>query len=162
SLVLSWAFLLLATHPEVRAKLEAELSTTLSGRSPLPLDIPHLPYARAILQETMRLYPPLWMTGRQARNACEIGGVPIPAGAMIMTSQWAVQRHARWFPDPDAFRPERWQNGETDGLPRCAYFPFGAGPRLCIGQKFAMMETALLLTAIAARFRLELELGQEI
>jgi cytochrome P450 len=103
----------------------------------------------------MRLYPPLWMTGRQSDRACEIGSVRVRRGALVMTSQWAMHRHPNYFECPDAFRPERWLNGETDSLPRFAYFPFGGGPRICIGQSFAMMESVLLLAAISRRFRLE-------
>ncbi|HLK55551.1 MAG TPA: cytochrome P450 [Chthonomonadaceae bacterium] len=162
ALVLCWAFLLLARHPEAEARLAAELETVLGGRPPLPADLPRLPYCRAVVQETLRLYPPLWMTGREAISPCEIGGFRVPAGALVMTSQWAVQRHPRYFPQPDAFRPERWEGAETTDLPRFAYFPFGGGPRVCIGQKFAQMEAVLLLAAIARRFRLEPDTEQEI
>lgn len=114
-----------------------------------------MPIAQSIVKETLRLFPPLWMTGREAVRAREIGGVKAVKGALIMTSQWAVQRHPSLYHCPDEFRPDRWLNGETSDLPRFAYFPFGGGPRVCIGQSFAMMESVLLLAAIARRFRLE-------
>ena len=162
ALALSWAFLLLARHPTAGAALASELETVLSGRPPVPSDLPHLPYTQAVVQETLRLYPPLWMTGRQATRSCKIGGVSVPAGALVMTSQWAMQRLPQFFPCPDDFRPERWLGTETKDLPRCAYFPFGAGPRICIGQSFALMEATLLLAAIARRFRFESVPGPEL
>jgi cytochrome P450 len=162
ALTLVWAFLLLARAPEAEAALVRELETTLQGRAPVYADLPNLPYARAIVQETLRLYPPVWMTGRQSLRPCEIGGFRIPTGALILTSQWAVQRLPQHFPCPDTFRPERWIDGETADLPRFAYFPFGGGPRICIGQNFALVEAILLLATIAQRFRLEPEPGSEL
>lgn len=162
ALTLTWAFLLLAKHTEVEAKLMEELREVLENRTLSPPDLPRLVYAQAIIQETLRLYPPLWMTGRQSANRCEIGGHRVPKGALIMTSQWAVHRLPRYFSQPDEFRPERWLNGETEGLPRFAYFPFGGGPRICIAQHFAMMESVLLLAAISRRYRLEPVGSQEI
>jgi len=162
ALTLVWAFLLLARNPHAEAALTQELETTLCGRSPAYADLPNLPYTRAIVQETLRLYPPVWMTGRQSLRPCEIGGFPIPTGAFLMTSQWAVQRLPQYFPCPDEFRPERWLNDETTDLPRFAYFPFGGGPRICIGQNFALVEAILLLATIAQRFHLEPELDTEL
>lgn len=162
ALVLTWALLLLAQNPEAGARLSAELQEVLGDRAPTPADLPKLPYTQAIVKETLRLYPPLWMTGRKSVRRCEIGGALVPAGSLILTSQWAMQRHPRYFPGPNDFRPERWEGPETALLPRFAYFPFGGGPRVCIGQGFAMMETALLLSAIARRFRLEIAPGPEV
>ncbi len=162
ALTLVWAFLLLAQAPEVESQLVQELESTLQGRAPAYADLPHLPYTRAIMQETLRLYPPVWMTGRQSLRPCEIGGFNIPTGAFIMTSQWAVQRLPQHFPCPDDFRPQRWLNGETTDLPRFAYFPFGGGPRICIGQNFALVEAILLLATIVQRFHLEPESGSEL
>ena len=161
ALTLVWAFLLLARAPEAEAALVRELETTLHGRAPAYADLPELPYTRAIVQETLRLYPPVWMTGRQSLRPCEIGGFRVPTGALILTSQWAVQRLPQHFPCPDAFRPERWIDGETTDLPRFAYFPFGGGPRICIGQNFALVEAILLLATIAQRFRLDPMSGSE-
>ena len=154
AIAVSWAFLLLAQYPDVEELMKAELRTTLCGRPPVFSDLRNLPYTQAIVQEALRLYPPLWMTGRQSVQPCDIGCVSIPAGSLVMTSQWAVHRLPKLFRQPTDFRPERWLNGETDGLPRCAYFPFGAGPRTCIGLGIAMMESALMLAAIAQRFKL--------
>lgn len=162
ALALSWTFLLLARNPEADARLVAELQAVVGDRRPTFADLPRLKFTAAIIQETLRLYPPLWMTGRQAVAACEIGGFQMPAGSLLLTSQWAVQRDPRHFPQPDAFRPERWEGAETADLPRFAYFPFGGGPRVCIGQNFALMEMTLLLAAISQRFRLELGPDTEI
>ena len=157
ALGLTWAFLLLDAHPEADARLDDELRTVLGDRPPTPDDLPHLPYTQAIVQETLRLYPPLWMTGRRAVRRCEIGGQRVPAGSVLLLSPWAVQRHPSLFADPDAFQPERWTDpAAVAARPRFAFFPFGGGPRVCIGQGFAQMETALLLAAVARRFRLEL------
>ncbi len=159
SLTLTWAFLSLAAHPNADARLAAELASVLKGRAPTPEDVPHLPCTQAVIKETLRLYPPLWMTGRQAAQRCEIGGLAVPAGALVMTSPWPVQREARFFPDPERFKPERWEGDETTALPRCAFFPFGGGPRVCIGQGFALLEATLILATVVQRFRLEV-MGQ--
>jgi len=154
SLTLTWAFLLLEAHPEADARLAAELQAVLEGQAPAPEGLVRLPYTQAVIKETLRLYPPLWMAGRQAVQRCEIGGQSVPAGSLVITSPWPVHRSARFFPDPDQFRPERWLGRETAALPRCAYFPFGGGPRVCIGQGFAMLEACLVLATVAQRFRL--------
>ena len=153
SLTLTWALLSIARNPDVEERLASERSEVLRGGELVHSDLPKLNYARAVIQETLRLYPPLWMTGREAARDCEIGGVRIPAGALVMTSQWAVQRLSRYFPDPELFRPERWLSDETSNLPRFAYFPFGGGPRICIAQNFALMETTALMTALLSKFR---------
>lgn len=163
SVALTWSLILLAEHPEVDRKLNEELQSVLgsSSRPPEYSDLPQLPYTRAVISESLRLYPPLWMTGRKAIEPTNIGGCAIPAGGLIMTSQWLIQRSARLFPDPNTFRPERWLEEGTPSLPRCAYIPFGAGPRVCIGKSFAMMESCLVLAAIAGRYRIELP-GTEV
>lgn len=162
ALTLTWAFLLLARNPDADARLAAELSDVLEDRPLSPEELPRLRYTQAVVKEALRLYPPLWMSGRRAVRNCEIGGCRVAKGTLVLTSQWAVQRSARHFASPDAFRPERWISSETADLPRFAYFPFGGGPRVCIGQNFAMVEATLLLAAIARRFRLELDGDQDI
>jgi len=162
ALALTWAWILLAQNLAADEHLAEELDHVLGGRSPILADLPRLVYTEAVLKETLRLYPPLWMTGRRSVQRCEIGGHLVPAGALALTSQWAVQRDPRHFADPDEFRPERWMSGETANLPRFAYFPFGGGPRVCIGQSFAMMEMTLILAAVSRRFRLEISSHQEI
>jgi cytochrome P450 len=112
--------------------------------------------------ESMRLYPPAWNIAREALADCEIGGYHVPKGTQIFMVQRLVHRDGRWFDEPDIFKPERWNNDLIKRLPRCAYFPFGDGPRICIGNHFAMMEAVLLLATIARRFRLEIEPGQTL
>jgi cytochrome P450 len=161
ALALSYTFHLLARHPDVEARLAAELDEVLTGRSPTAADLPQLRYTDWVVRESMRLYPPAYSIGREAVGDCEIGGYPVPKGTQISLIQWVVHRDSRWFPDPEAFRPERWDNDLARRLPRCAYFPFGDGPRVCIGSQFAMTEAVLVLATLARRFRLALVPGHE-
>ncbi len=159
---LSWTLWLLAQHPEVEAKLHAELDAALAGRPPEVADLERLPYARNVIVEAMRVMPPVWSVGRRARQDLELGGYFVPEGAMLSMSQWVVQRDERFFPDPLAFTPERWEGGLERRIPRYAYFPFGGGPRVCIGENFARMEAVLLLATIAQRYRLHLPEGEVV
>jgi cytochrome P450 len=109
-----------------------------------------------VIQEAMRLYPPAWGLGREAIADCEVGGYHVPRGTQVLTIQRIVHRDPRWYKDPEAFRPERWADDLERRLPRCAYFPFGDGPRICIGQHFAMMEAVLVLATVARGHRLTL------
>ena len=156
ALALTWAFYLLARNPEAEAKLAAELSEVLGGRAPRVDDLPRLRYAEWVVKEAMRLYPPAWGVGREAVRECEVGGYHVPKGMQVFAFQWVIQRDPRWFTDPHAFRPERWGEESVSRLPKYAYFPFGGGPRLCIGNYFATMEAVLILSTIARRFRLRL------
>lgn len=164
ALALSWTWLLLAQHPEIEARLEEEVDRTLGGRTPTAEDVPRLRYAEMVIQESMRLYPPAWGVGRQAIASFEIGGYKLPAGTNVFLCQWIVQRDERFFPEPERFEPERWREDpvRADALPRFAYFPFGGGPRVCIGASFAMMEAVLLLATIAQRFRVRLVPGHPV
>lgn len=155
AIALSWTWYLLGKHPEVEAKLAAELEEVLEGRTPAVHDLPRLRYVDAVIKESMRLYPPAWAVGREAVEDCVIGGYHVPAGTQMFISQYVTQRDPRHFDDPETFDPERWQDGRTDELPAYAYFPFGGGPRLCIGREFARMEAALLLAAVSRRFSLD-------
>ena len=161
AMALTWIFLLLANAPDADRRLAQELGNVPGDRPPAYEDLPDLPFTQAIVKEALRLYPPLWITGRKAIARCEIAGHTVPAGSLILTSQWAVQRSARYFSQPTEFRPERWLT-ETADLPRFAYFPFGGGPRVCIGQNFAFVETTLILAAIAQRFQLSMDTPQPI
>lgn len=153
ALALTWAWHLLAENPEAEASLHAELDEVLEGgRAARFEDLPRLRYAEAVIKESMRLYPPAWGVGREAARDCEIGGYRVPRGAQVFMMTYAVHRDPRFFRDPESFRPERWTNGETADLPKFAYFPFGGGPRLCIGNSFAMIETVICLSTIARRF----------
>lgn len=155
AIVLSWTWHLLAQHPLVRDRLVAELFGELQRRPATVADLPRLPYVDAVLKEAIRLYPPAYLLGREAVAGCEMGGWRIPAGATIYMSPWVLHRDPRWFASPEKFLPERWLDGLAARLPRFVYFPFGGGPRICIGDRFATMEAALVLATIARRFRLE-------
>ena len=156
ALALSWTWFLLAQHPEVVAKLSEELGTVLAGRAPTTEDIPKLTYTDWIVKESLRLYPPAYGIVRESLNDVEIGGYTIPKGATVAIFQWSVHRDPRYYEDPEVFRPERWDNNFAKSLPRCAYIPFGAGPRICIGNTFALTEVVLLLATIAQKFQVTL------
>jgi cytochrome P450 len=158
AIALSWACYLIAQNPDVEAKLAEELRTVLGGHVPAPDDLPKLRYTEMVLKETLRLYPAVWGIGRRAIAECELGGYRIPAGSNIFILQWRTQRDARFFPDPERFDPERWREDpvRSGKIPRFAYFPFGGGPRVCVGAVFAMMEATLLLAMIQQRYQLEL------
>jgi cytochrome P450 len=158
---LSWTWMLLSQHPDIEAKLITELQL-LGDRLPTVADLPQLPYTHQIIQESMRLYPPVSTFVRSVVQDCELGGYRIPAQALVMFSPWVMQRSERYFTDPLDFRPERWANGFEKTLPKGVYFPFGDGPRICIGKSFAMMEAVLILAAIASQFKLTLETGHPL
>jgi cytochrome P450 len=162
AILLTWAWYLLANHPEVEAKLHAEVDRILSGRAPCIDDIAELSYTRMFVLETLRLYSPSWIIERQAIEPVEIAGRRLARGTSIMTSQWVVHRDERWFERPHDFDPDRWVDGLEQRLPRFAYFPFGGGPRMCLGSGFAMQEAILLMAAISQRYQLRLVPGQRI
>jgi cytochrome P450 len=153
---LTYCFYLLAQHPEAETRLTAELRNVLGDRLPVADDVVNLPFTECVVKEALRLYPPSWGIGREAVNDVEIGGYIVPKGTQVVLTQWIVHRDPRWFEEPEAFRPERWENNMESRLPRCAYFPFGDGPRVCIGARFAMLETVLILATIMQRCRLVL------
>jgi cytochrome P450 len=156
AITLSWAWYLLATNPAVVAKLDAELST-LAGEAPTVDSLHRLPYTAKVIRETLRLYPPVWtLEGRRAVRDCTIAGHRITAGTVMLLSPWVTHRDRRFYADPQRFDPDRWTDEFTKQLPRYAFFPFGGGQRLCIGQSFAEMEAALILATIGQRFRLAL------
>ena len=159
---LSWTFLLLSENPDVDAEMADELERVLAGRAPTMEDIPALPYTGRVVKESMRLYPPAWRVGREAIADCEIAGYPIPAGAQLIMSQWTMHKDPRFYDDPLAFKPDRWTPEFELDLPKYAYFPFGGGPRRCIGDQFAMMEATLILATIARRYRMKLVPGHPI
>jgi cytochrome P450 len=150
----AWAFYLLAKHPQVRTKLQEEADRVAKDGAPIsPEQIASLPYARDVFQESLRLYPPAWLIGRSAMADVTLGEWDIAQGSIILMSQFAVHRDERWFADPLQFRPERWQ--EASDRPKFAYFPFGGGPRTCIGDQFAWMEGTLLLAEISRHWEFE-------
>lgn len=162
ALALSWACYLLAQHPEAEATLINELAGILGGRKPTIDDVPALRYTEAVINEAMRLYPPAWLMVREAVSDCMIGGFRIRRGSSVVFSQWIMHRDARYFHHPERFDPDRWLGGLAKQLPRFAYFPFGGGPRVCIGASFAMTEAILLLAAIAGRFHFDLVPGHPV
>ena len=162
AVALSWTWYLLAQHPAVAARLADELRVVLDGRPPAVTDLPALRYTERVVTESLRLYPPAYGIGREAARPTEVAGHPVPAGGIVIAPTWVVHRDARWFDDPEAFRPERWANDAARRLPRFAYFPFGGGPRQCIGNTFATMEATVILAAIAQRFHLALVPGQRV
>ncbi len=158
---LSWTWMLLSQHPEVREKLQAELDRVLQ-RLPTIEDLPQLVYTQQVVKESMRLYPPVSIFGREAAKDTKIGDYEIPQGTVIMISQWVMHRHPKYFDNPEAFQPDRWTTEFEKQLPRGVYIPFGDGPRICIGKGFAQMEAALLLATIAHRFQIDLVKGYPI
>ena len=162
ALSLSWAWFLLSKNPAAEVRLHEELRDVLGGRAPGIADLGRLPYLLAVVNEVLRLYPPAYILARTSIAPSTIGGYEFPTGSTMIFSQWVMQRDGRFFDDPEAFRPERWLDGLEDRLPAGAYFPFGDGPRRCIGQNFALMEAVLVIATIAQKFQLQLVAGQKI
>jgi cytochrome P450 len=151
---LAWTWLLLTDHPAVAQRLHAEIVRVLGDRLPTADDVPSLHYTRDVVAEAMRLYPPAWAIGRRAVRDTTLGPWAVPAGSIVITSQYVVHRDPALWGDPLGFRPERW-SAEARALPKFAYFPFGGGTRLCIGESFAWMEAVLIIATIAQRWRFE-------
>jgi cytochrome P450 len=156
ALALTYTLYLLAEHPQSYQTLLAETDGVLGGRAPEPKDMERLAYTNAVVKESLRLYPPVWTMGRLASDEVEVGGVRLRAGEQFIVPQWVVQRDPRWFSEPDAFRPERFLGDAHKALPRFAYFPFGGGPRVCIGQHFAMLELVLVVARLSQSFVFEM------
>jgi cytochrome P450 len=162
ALSLSWTWYLLSENPVAEKRLHEELRDVLGNKPPDVSDLVRLPYLLAVVNEALRLYPPAYILARTSIAPCTIGGYDFPTDSTIIMSQWIMQRDARYFKDPEAFRPERWLDGLEDRLPKGAYFPFGDGPRRCIGQNFALMETALATASVAQKFSFQLVPGHPI
>jgi cytochrome P450 len=162
AIALTWTWLLLSKHPEIEAKLHASLDEVLGDRVPSFADVQKLTYADAVMREAMRLYPPAWSIGREAMEDMVIGGFSIPKGTQIWLNPWGIHHDPRWYPEPHTFKPERWLDESIKSLPKYAYFPFGGGPRICIGAGFATMEAVLLLATIARTTRLRLKAGHRV
>jgi cytochrome P450 len=177
ALTLTWTWYLLAKHPEVEHKLVAELREALQGRTPTVSDIYNLPYTIMVIQEVLRLYPPLWFFGRAAVEACKIGGYDLPAGGHIWISPWVLHHDARYYKDPYKFLPERWSQKSTQDQDidttivssrtyrsfyptDLTFLPFGSGQRQCIGSNFALMNLTLLLATMVPHLKFELTVGQ--
>jgi len=162
ALALSWAWFLLASHPDAQAKLHEELDRVLAGRLPHAADVPQLAYSNKVVRETLRLYPPAWVMSRRAAEDVRVGEYTLPAGSNVILSPWVTHRDARFFPNPEAFDPDRWSPEFEQTLPKFAYFPFGGGPRVCIGNNFALMEASILLASVAQRFEIGLVPGRKV
>jgi cytochrome P450 len=160
---LSWLWCLLAGHPEVEAKLLAELDSVLHGRAPTAEDLPKLHFAEMVVKETLRLYPQAYVLfARVPEEPVALGDYMLPAGALVYVSPYVIQRDPRWFPEPDRFDPERFSEEAAAKLPPYAHIPFGAGPRICIGAAFATMEMVLTVATLIQRFHLTLAPGQKL
>ena len=153
ALTLSWTWYLLATHPEVEEKLVAEVNAVLGERAATGEDVPRLCYTEQVIQESMRILPAVYTVGREALREMELGGFRVPKGTTLLMPQWVVHRDPRFWDEPETFRPERWGEARVKEMPHFAYFPFGGGPRVCVGNNFAILEAVLLLATIAQRFR---------
>ena len=159
---MTWTFYLLSQHPEVEARLHEEVDRVLAGRQPKLDDLPALTYTEQVIKESMRLYPPAWSFGRQAIEDVELGGYTLPRGSVLIVVPYVIHRDPRWFRDPLRFDPQRWSAEQEASIPKHAYLPFGGGPRICIGNSFAMMEAKIILASVAQRYRLRLDPQQEV
>ena len=155
ALALTWTWWLLSKHPEIDRRLHEEVEGVLDGRAPEPADVPRLPFVERVFRESLRLYPPAYGFGREATMDSELGGWPVPKGTTLLIFSWLLHRDPRWWDDPERFDPDRWTPELEARIPRLAYMPFGGGPRVCIGQRFAIAEGVLIVSAIARRYRLE-------
>ncbi|WP_338674792.1 cytochrome P450 [Streptomyces sp. SCSIO 30461] len=157
---LTWVWYLLSHNPGARARLGEELKRVLGGRTPEFDDLRLLPYTEQVVKETLRLYPPVWLMTGVAKEGSTLGGRAVPEGTVVWSSQWSAHRDPRWFPEPDTFRPERWDPRGEPAAPDHAWFPFGGGARACLGARFAMVEAVLVLATLAQRFHVDLGPGE--
>ncbi len=159
---LTWTWYLLSQNPEVEARLHAELDCVLGGKTASFDEVPRLRYTAGVFAESLRLYPPAWAIGRRARQDYSIDGYTVPAKSILLMSPWVVQRDARWWPEPEKFDPDRWGPEQAEGRPKFAYFPFGGGTRVCVGERFAWAEGVLVLATIAQRWKMRLVPGHPV
>jgi cytochrome P450 len=159
---LTWTWYLLSQHPDVEARLHAELDEVLGRRLPSASDLPNLVYTEMVFAESMRLYPPAWALGRMTTEEVEIAGYQIPAGTLVLMSQFVTHRDPRYFPDPLRFDPQRWTTENREARPQFSYFPFGGGTRRCIGESFAWMEGILLVATLAQQWSMRLVPGHPV
>ena len=162
SLALTWIWYLLSQHPDAQRRLEAEIDTVLGGRAPEYTDLVNLPYTLMVVEEAMRLYPPAWGFSRQAMAEDEVGGFPVPRGWLVFVIPWVLHRLPGLWDHPERFDPDRFSPERSVDRPKFAYLPFGAGPRQCIGNQFALIETQLTLATLAQRYRLRLVPGHQV
>jgi len=162
SLALTWIWYLLSQHPQAQRRLEEEVDTVLGGRPPEYADLASLPYTRMVIDEALRLYPPAWGFSRQALGDDELGGYPLPRGWIAFVVPFVLHRLPSLWDEPDAFDPDRFSPARSADRPKFAYVPFGAGPRQCIGNQFALMEAHLAVAMLAQRYRLRLAPGRTV
>jgi cytochrome P450 len=156
AVALAWTWYLLARNPDVAERTHAEVVAALGDRAPTLADLPRIPLARMVVEEALRLYPPVWGIGRETIREDRIGEWTIPPKTVVNLSPWVTHRHPAFWEDPDRFDPERFRPGVERTRPRFAYFPFSGGPRLCIGEQFALMEMQLVVALVLQRWRLTL------
>jgi cytochrome P450 len=156
---LAWTWYLLSLHPEIERKVYLEVAQVLGDRVPTVADLSRLPYATMVLQESLRLYPPVWVIPRDAIHDDQIGGYRVPAGSTILLSPYLTHRHPDFWENTEAFDPDRFLPARANERPRHAYFPFGGGPRLCMGVDMAMMEMLLIMAMVVQRYRIHLVSG---
>jgi cytochrome P450 len=159
---MTWSWYLLSENPEAAAMMEREIDSVLGGRLPTAADLPNLQYTEMVFSEAMRLYPPAWAMGRQSTRIVELGPYRLPAGTHFLFSPYVMQRTGKYFPDPLRFDPTRFTPEQKAARPRFAYFPFGGGPRQCIGEGFAWTEGLLVLATLAQRWRFRMVPGQRV
>jgi cytochrome P450 len=159
---LIWTLYLLSQNAAAAARLAAEVDDQLGDRAATAADVARLPFTRTVLAESMRIFPPAWITGRRATQDVEVGGYRMRRNEVVLMAPYVVHRDPRYYDEPEAFRPERWETQAAHDAPKFAYFPFGGGPRLCIGEQFAWMEGVVVLATIARRWRLELAPGTRV
>jgi cytochrome P450 len=157
ALTLTCSWYLLSQHRQVDEKLLSEWQHVLAGRAPTAEDLPRLSYTAAVIAESMRLFPPVYVIGREATVDLELGGYQVKRGYTVLMSQWVNHRDLKYFPEPEEFRPERWEDGLAKRIPKFAYYPFGGGQRLCVGNTFALMEAAIVLATVGQRYRFTLD-----
>jgi cytochrome P450 len=157
AITLGWAFYLISSHPEVEHKLHQELDRVLSGRTPTLDDVQHLTYTRAIIDETLRLYPPVYVFSRQAIADDEVLGHEIPAGSFISIASWLLHRHELYWERPESFEPERFLPENSSKILPNTYIPFGLGPRVCMGKNLGILESVLIFAILAQRFKLRFQ-----
>ena len=157
ALTLAWSWYLLSQHRRVEEKLVSEWKRVLRGAPPSSAHLSRLPYTAAVIAESMRLFPPVYVIGREATTELELGGYRVKPGYTVLMSQWVNHRDPKYFPEPEEFRPERWEHGFSKRIPKFAYYPFGGGQRICVGSAFALMEAAIIIAAVGQRYRFTLD-----
>lgn len=168
AMLLTWTWWLLDSHPDVAERMRAEIDTTIGSRRPTFADVDRLSFTQAVVAETLRLRPPAWMLERQVVGEIAFGPHLARPGTLLLIPPWLVHRGPRWWPDPEAFRPERWLDADgrydedAPGQPRGGYFPFGAGPHVCIGASFAWIEAVLALAVLAPSWQPRLAAGADV